>query len=315
MKIKSLNIIILAYLLSGCSISVKNTDNLLEKPRERVTNLEATLSCTKSAIEHSNDRKFGYLFIVDDVIDGTVPSPQFDGELSDSLRYELIHNLKKTLHSGYGAVLSNFPLIYKYPNGESNYGLNEFGVADANASNSLKNNYTKIINGIRGSAKKMNPNEQISSYEGLDVRVIRAAFTRNDANSIQKNNTGLNVGADGRVANGKLDIGITNEIKSVTLTAYLENPDRNSVENTTSFTVSTHENGYAVDLSAGYNDVFLGLKTDNLLVESKHSAQQVLVDAITLWILDETYGSVANIKGCMAKNAYQPKYQPQESKS
>ncbi|SEH05441.1 hypothetical protein [Candidatus Venteria ishoeyi] len=303
MNVKMFFTIAIGSMLIGCSSINYKEDQLIEKPRPRVTNLSDSLMCAKKEIESSDDRTFGFIFIIDDVVDGTVPSMQFNGELSDSLRYEFLHNLIQTVNRGYGITLSNFPLIFQNTGGD--FGLSQYGVPlntkEGNGENGLAvliNSYLKIINGIRERARKRT-GEQISPYTRLRPIVIKSAFTRNDENPVIKNNLGFNIGSDGD-ADGEVDFGKSEQVKSITLTVIMEDPRTNQVVASGSFTINTHEKGHAFDLSIGGNEPFLGITSDNLLVESKHGAQQSLIDAATLWLLDWTYGPVTNIShNCM----------------
>ena len=298
MKIQKFLVLTVYSLLFGCTSAIKDSDNfLIEKPRERITNLSQALTCAKDEVVRSKDRDFGYLFVVDEVIDGTIPaSGAFNGELSDSLRYELVHNLKQAVHQGYGIVLANFPPVLRRDS-NSNFGLNEYSMADKTALKKLEKFYTDRINTVRDNARKES-NEKISKYRGVNTLVVKAAFTRNDENPVKKNSLGLNFGADGRSAKGSIDLGRTNQFKSMTLTVIVEDPRINEIRTSVSFTINTHEEGYAIDFSGGYGDAFLGFTNDNLLVESKHGAQQTLVDAATLWLLDYTFGQVSDMKSC-----------------
>lgn len=308
MKIRKIFVLSLCSLLLGCASAVKDSDNfLIEKPGDRKTNLSQALSCAKDEILRSKDRDFGYLFVIDDVIDGTVPNGGFDGELSDSLRYELVHNLKQAVHQGYGIVLANFPpVLRRDPN--NSFGLDENSMADKTALKKLEKFYTDRINSVRDKSRKdveakakslgSSEVEKISDYRGLNTLIVKAAFTRNDENPVKKNSLGLNFGADGRSAKSEIDLGRTNQFKSMTLTVIVEDPRRNEIRTSASFTINTHEEGYAIDFSGGYGDAFLGFTNDNLLVESKHGAQQTLIDAATLWLLEYTFGNVSNMKWC-----------------
>jgi hypothetical protein len=293
-----LAILSVCYILSGCSMSIKDTDPLVnDKPQERITTLSEALVCAHKAISESKDRNFGYYFIVDDIKDGTIPSEASNGELSDSLKYEFIHDLKQMVFEGYGSVLSNYPIIFKDKvDKDSDFGLNQFGEADKEQIKKLSEHLVLQNNITRANA--IAKGEKISPYVDMKPVIVKGAFTRNDENPVRKIEGQLTASAEG-FANASLDSSGSHQIKSVSLSILVEDPLNNIVKHSFSWTINTHEKGYSIKFDAGYGDAALNASFDNLTVESKQGAQQALTDAAALWLVKQTYGSVADIDGCM----------------
>lgn len=272
---------------------------LTEKPKVRSTNLSNSLMCVKKAIGKSEDRTNGYLFSIPPIIDGTVIKG-VDGELSDSLQYEFISNLHNVLPRGYGLVLTNHPIVFQETDGNSDFGLNQYGVINKSDIESLTKVYLEQINSTRKIAQKTFPNEKISLYDKLHIRIIKGAFTRNDKDPVHKKGFGLNIGGDGSSGDGAIDFGKTNEYSSITLSLLLNDPSSNILQNATSFTINAHRFSSNFELSLTPGEGLLGLVNENLVIESKHGAQQTLIDAATIWVLEKTYGDKADFSKCIS---------------
>lgn len=288
----------IAMALSSCSsTSIVTKSSLRDNPKIKSTNLSNSLQCIKKGIKSSKDSTLGYLFTVPKIIDGTVYEG-FDGELSDSLQYELIANLHNTLPKGYGLVLTNHPIIFRETEGGSDFGLNQYGVVSGDTLETITKVYLSHINKKRKRAQKAFPNEKISLYSTLEPRIIKAAFTRNDKEPIHKKGFGFNIGSDGNDGDGSIDVGKTNEYSSISLTILLNNPSSNTLQDAATFTLNVYRKTNNFELSLGPGEGFLGLVNEDLVIESKHGAQQALIDAATIWVLDKTYGDRADFSRC-----------------
>lgn len=301
-----------SYLLSGCSFMTVETQKSSEIPKETTSIMKEVLDCASDAMNkpqkevQKKSRDFGYYFVIDDIIDGTIPIGGGNGELSDSLRYELINKLSKMVFNGHGNVLSNFPVIFKQNPSEiagssenkSSFGLNEFGEVDPIPYKRLSERLRDLNNGTR--AKAIAAGEKIVPYNRMEAVIVKGAFTRNDENPIRKVEGKLGASADG-FANASLNADGSHQIKSISLSILIEEPSHNLVKNSASWTLNTHEKGYSIKLDAGYGDASLNASFDNLSVDSKQGAQQTLIDMAALWLVQNTYGDIADINSCMKK--------------
>ncbi len=301
-----------SYLLSGCSFMTVETQKSSEIPKETTSIMKKVLDCAYDEMNkpqkelQKKPRDFGYYFVIDDIIDGTIPIGGGNGDLSDSLRYELINRLSKMVFNGHGNVLSNFPVIFRQNPSEiagssekkSSFGLNEFGEVDPFPYKELSKKLTLLNNDARG--KAMVRGEKIVPYERMEAIIVKGAFTRNDENPIRKVEGKFGASADG-FANASLNADGSHQIKSVSLSILIEEPVFNLVKNSASWTLNTHEKGYSIKLDAGYGDASLNASFDNLSVDSKQGAQQTLIDMAALWLVQNTYGDVADIDSCMKK--------------
>jgi len=296
--------------LSGCSF-MNVEPGPIEPPKETASIMKVVLDCAYKAMNkpqmeaQKKSRDFGYYFVIDDIIDGTVPIGG-NGELSDSLRYELINRLSKIVFNGHGNVLSNFPVIFRQNPSEvaasiekkSSFGLNEFGGVDPGPYTRLSDKLSVLNNIARWDAIKSG--EKIVPYKKMEAIIVKGAFTRNDENPIRKVEGRFGASADG-FANASLNADGSHQIKSISLSILIEEPLLNLVKNSASWTLNTHEKGYSIKLDAGYGDASLNASFDNLSVDSKQGAQQTLIDMAALWLVQNTYGDIANINNCMKK--------------
>jgi hypothetical protein len=283
-----------------------------EIPKETTSIMKEVLDCAYDEMNkpqrevQKKPRNFGYYFVIDDIIDGTIPIGGGNGDLSDSLRYELINKLSKMVFNGHGNVLSNFPVIFRQnpseiagsPEKKISFGLNQFGEVDPEEYLKLSERLTPLNNAKR--AKYIADGEKIIPYKKMKPIIVKGAFTRNDENPIRKVEGSFGASADG-FANASLNADGSHQIKSVTLSLFIENPQFNLVEHSASWTLNTHEKGYSIKLDAGYGDASVNASFDNLSVDSKQGAQQTLIDMAALWLVQNTYGDIADIDSCMKK--------------
>lgn len=285
-------------IVSSCAIQPLPVDEtgLIEKPKSKYTNLSDALQCAKEKISSSEDREFGYLFAIAHITDGTLSNMMaHDSPLSDRMHTEFATNLFNSTR-GYGVILANFPQMYLAGN------MNSSGEANKGRHLEMVRRQLGEINTIRRAAiaynQRNNIDEKISLYRDLKPVVVTGTFTRSDDTPIKRKNTGFGFGNSG-TDTGDSQIGKTAGYKALSLNMVLSNPITNQMIASKTFTIFTHEVDNSFNLNLGVGEGFLSFTNENILVESKHGAQQTLIDAASLWALDKTYGSVANIGGCL----------------
>jgi hypothetical protein len=285
----------LGIYLSSCSNSNTIINNqLMEVPKVTKTNMSKAIQCMGRKLNNT-DSNTAYIFMIRKIIDGTIKDSVYvNGPLADSGAIQLINTLSENTYPHLGMVTDNFPLIFKTINRED-MGLNRFGLPSAQNMNTFIKFFQFIINNAR-KRKRLSP----ISY--IVPMVINGAFTRLDNDNIYQRGYGHNAGVRGDDNNrnsGQIDFGKTSSAKALTLVINLIDPRHNIVVGSQSFDLVFYRKNNKLRFRLAVGDGFYGFSGDEVIVEGLHSAQQTLLDAAALWILDKSYGKQINFSKCL----------------
>jgi hypothetical protein len=294
--IKLFGILLLAY-LSGCSSDhtriIKNV--FKETPKASKTNMSNAIQCMGRQLEKTTTTKLAYVFLVREITDGTITNSIYqNGPLSDAGRIQLIHALSEHTFPYLGLVTDQFPLMFKQQPKEG-VGINRFGLTN----NNNMNTFLAVFGSIIGNARKQ---KQLPPIAGVVPLVISGSFTRLDNDNLYQEGWGHNGGSRDRGGDndysGQIDYGKTSSSKMISLIINLIEPRYNLVVASQSFDLIFSRENKRFRLRFTLHDGFYGVSKDEIEVEGLHGAQQTLIDAAALWILNRAYGEETNFKTC-----------------
>ncbi len=285
-----------AILVSGCSKDNLQMAQKFEKtPEPTKTNMSKALECVGGILKDT-PAKTSYIFLVRDVVDGTIREDAtfVNGPLSDAGRMQLINILSENTYPHLGLVTDNFPIMFKRLSNET-VGINRFGLPTSQNMNTFLRFFKQIINNAR-KRKKFAP---VSNIMPL---VINGSFTRLDNDSLYQGGWGQNAGVNSdedQRSSGQIDIGKTKSARAISLVVNLIEPRYNLVVSSRSFDLFFYRTNKRGRFRVALGDGFYGFSKNEVIVEGLHGAQKTLLDAVAIWILDKTYGEQANLSSCL----------------
>lgn len=296
-------------MLSGCaSNTLEISSNLRETPEISRTNMSGAIACMSSELQ-KGDPDSAYIFLVRDVIDGTVKEgPYQDSPLSDAGRIQFMNILSDNLYPHVGLVTDNFPYMFTQ-NGKEDVGLNRFGLPSQENLNIFMSAYSNIIESARQGRGLLPANNVVPL-------VVSGSFTRFDTDNLAQEGYGNNLGtrtkrlADNeldeiwRKPTGEMDFGSTSSARAISLVLNLTDPRNNLVVSSQSFDLVFYRSNNSFRLRIGMGDGYYGISKDNVVVEGVHSAQKTLLDAAAFWLLNKAYGGQTDFGSCFS-NAQQ----------
>lgn len=294
-KSKYIILFVLALFLCSCSksklpIDESNSENYT---KTRKTNLSRALSCAGERL-HTFYIKEGFIFIVKDVVDGTVRERSFvDGALSDAGRIELINSIYSMVDVFKGVVADTIPPFIvgeRVPQALTIHG----GVNE------------QMLLGYMAKLKDVtNKRRELYGMNALDTLspiIVEAMFTRLDSEPLYRNGMGVNGGVSSeQPVTGDVNIGLSNRAKGVSLVIKISNIVTNQVIASKAFTAYSSEHDNLFKIRLGYDGGYLGYSMDNIMVQTNHGLQQALIDTAALWLVDRTYGQTKGLdfKTCL----------------
>lgn len=280
--------------VSGCTSTAHFTldTNFDSSPVKTRTKMTEALQCLGEVLKNNLGNPGAYVFMVRDIIDGTVNNYS-DGPLADAGRIQLTGILTAHTEPGYGLVADRFPVILQQTNSEE-VGLNRFGVPATENLNAFVSMLTTFANANR-QAKGM---PQVNAVMPL---VIDGAFTRYDSSHIRSKGYGQNAGYRGDVNDQKsasIDLGNSGSERSVTLVLNIIDPKTNVVVGTEGFDLKFYSNSKTARFRVAIDEYYYGFSNTDVTVETVHAAQQTLLEAGAIWILDNAFGNLVDFSPC-----------------
>jgi len=281
--------LLLLCVLGGCSSNQVAFQNVSSVPVNTTTSLSNVLACTKEKIA-SHNQNTAYLIIVREVVDGTVRERSTsDGPLGDAGVHQLQGALVSLLNSEKAIVVDNQPSMFsKYSRGST--GLNKFGVPESEAQVTYKESMLNYVNAIR-------TGKGIRAAESIVVLTISGAFTRIDSANLSNDGYGLTFGANGSGGKGEIEFGKSVSKKVISLSINLIRPMLNTIIKSESFDLEFYNSSKKYNVKGTVGEVDLGLALSNTRIESMHSAQQTLIDASAIWLVENLFSG--STKSCL----------------
>jgi hypothetical protein len=286
---------LISMLTASCSTTSRyslDTD-FDSAPVKSKTRMSVALQCMNSQLEQTMVNPSAYVFMVRDVIDGTITPNHSDGPMSDSGRIQMISTLSAHTSPSYGLVIDKFPLIFKQVLNET-VGLDRFGFPSQENLNGFYPKLTAIANANRAS-------RGMASVAAIKPLIIDGAFTRNDSSHMRSKGYGSNGGYRGDVDDEKtaaIDSGKSGSERSVTLVINIIDPETNVVIGSEGFDLKYYSNSKTARFRIAVNNYYYGFSNTDVRVETLHAAQQTLLDGAAVWILDNAYGKKVNFTRC-----------------
>lgn len=285
------------FSLSGCSSSNTHIEpTIAASPTPTRSNISSAVECMGERLEDANTPQ-AYIFLIRDLPDGTVKQgPYQNGPMSDAGRVQFINTLSENIYPHVGVVTDKYPSIFKHLSKEE-IGLNRFGLPSAENVKS----FVSIFRGIIDVARK---NKKIPSARSIIPLVVDGSFTRMDGDNFQQvgnaHNAGNRGNGDAAKASGQIDFGKTVSARAISLAVNLVDPRSNLIVAARSFDLKFTRTNDKKRFRIALGDGFYGFSHNDVIVEGLHSAQQTLLDAAVMWVLDKSYGSRINFSACFS---------------
>ncbi|ORU91729.1 MAG: hypothetical protein A6F72_03055 [Cycloclasticus sp. symbiont of Poecilosclerida sp. N] len=258
------------------------------------------LQCLGSELEKNMANNLGaYAFLVRDIADGTVNS-DYDGPLADAGRVQMISILTAHTKPRYGLVMDRFPLLFEQTNNEQ-IGINRFGLPSTKDLNTYLSMLTAFTNANRQS-------KGMPAVKTVMPLIIDGAFTRYDSSHIRSKGYGQNAGYRGsseEEQSASIDRGKSGSERSITLVVNIIDPKTNTVVGTEGFDLKFYSNSKTARFRVAISDFYYGFSNTDVRVETVHAAQQILLEAGAIWILDNAFGSMVDFSPCFDTNEKQ----------
>ncbi|MBO0614818.1 hypothetical protein [Thiothrix fructosivorans] len=283
--------------LSGCgAYSVTHIEPMLaQTPTPSRTNITQAIQCMGNGLAASTSSR-AYIFLVRDLPDGTVKEgPYQNGALSDAGRVQFINTLSEQIHPHVGLVTDKYPTIFQQLTKEDDTGLNRFGLPSSKNVHAFTSIFRSIVDASR-STKQLPPADSIIPL------VVDGSFTRMDGDNFYQEGDGHNAGSKSDTdeeKSGQIDFGKTNSARSLTLAVNLIDPRTNLVVSSRSFDLTFSRTNDKKRFRVALGDGFYGYSYSEVMVEGLHSAQQTLLDAAAMWVVDKAYGDEIDFSSCL----------------
>lgn len=300
---KTLLVVSSLAIVTGCTSTSTMTikREFQEKPELSRNNMTGTLQCMGNSLE-GQAVKQAFVFMVRDLTDGTIGNHAYsNGPLSDAGRVQMIHALSNNTYPYLGVVTDTFPTVFR-PISKENVGLNRFGIPSNANFGALNAVYGQVIRNARRSAHMP---------QGVKITplIVSGSFTRYDTDNLFQDGEGHDLGSrsrgndsDRRRGSGNIDYGKTDAVKAITLVVNIIDPRYNLVLTSQSFDLFFHQKNNSFRLRFALGDGFYGYSKNKVEVEGVHGAQQTLVDAAAIWVLNTAYGKQTDLSGCYDEN-------------
>lgn len=261
-------------------------------PVKSQTKLTRALKCFGSQLAGVPSRA-AYAFMVRDIVDGTVNKEYADGPLSDAGRIQMISILSAHTKPSYAVVTDEFPLMLR-PTVNEQVGLNRFAIPSNTNLQSFVGMLTQVSNTDRKS-------RGLAAVQSVVPLIIDGAFTRYDSSHIRSKGYGSNAGYRGDADDEEslsIDRGKSGSERSVTLVVNIIDPKTNVVVGTEAFDLKFYSDSKTARFRVAIDDYYYGFSNTNVRVETIHAAQQTLLEAGAIWILDNAFGRQVDFSPC-----------------
>ena len=91
-------------------------------------------------------------------------------------------------------------------------------------------------------------------------------------------------------------------MRSITLVVNIIDPQHNAVVGTEPFDLTFYSKSKKARFRIAINEGYYGFSNTDILVESLHAAQQTLLEAAAVWVLDNAFGQQAELAPCFKTN-------------
>ena len=288
-------------ILSGCgTVSRYTLDTEFDStPIKTSTKLTDALQCLGGQLQSNLNHPGAFVFMVRSITDGTVKQSDYsDGPLADAGRLQLISILSAHTKPSYGVVLDEFPFMLRSVVNEQ-IGLNRFGVPSQENMSAFVSQLTQYTNLNR----QANGMPLVTEVMPL---TIEGAFTRYDSSRTRSKGYGQNAGYRGDTndeQSASVDFGNSGSERSITLVVNVIDPKNNVVVGTEGFDLKFYSNSKTARFRVAIDQYYYGFSNTDVKVETVHAAQQTLLEASAIWILDNAYGRMVDLSPCFDSEA------------
>ncbi len=295
--VKNLIIVALFATLSACA---NNSSYVFDKyldfsPIKSKTKLTSALQCISDQLQLAKPRAPNtFVFMVRNINGGITGDRHYsDEQLSDAGRMQLINILSAHTKPAFGVVLDEYPPIFKATRDESTLdkqsGLDRYSMPSPANMNEFITRLTRFSNNNRAA----NGLPAVNSVMPLS---IDGTFTRYD-------NSSAHAKGDERDAEGaqsaSVDFGKSGSKRSLTLVVNVVDARNNAVIGTEGFDLKFYSNSKIARFRVAIDEYYYGFSNQAVKVESVHAAQQILLEASAIWILDNAYGDMVDFAPCL----------------
>lgn len=300
--LKSISLLGLVFSINACTVSSVETihQSVSAIPKIQETSLTKIRQCVANEITpfvNENNKGAGFVFMVNNISDGTIPEGYADGPLADSGKLQMLNSLQRLLNDNFNQVLvlGRIPAMFKEGEQLREGFLNELGYPHYNNIISLQKSLINTFNKIR---KDNYPEHYHKSLFVDRVRffTIDATFSRNDSDTTFVNGVGFSSEYN-RKTQSELSIGNNNSSKFITLTLNIIDPIKNVVIASENFDLEFTNNKKEGEFKIGRNGISSGISVEKQVIESVHSAQQTLIDYASIWLINKITDQ--NISECI----------------
>lgn len=290
MKLSFLKMFSLALLATGCSSQSIDFVSTRATPNYTQSSLDKSLDCAgKLLSEFSPKTPRVSLFIISGITDGTVRPQALSSPLADSGAFHLRTRIHALFPSTLAKIVKEEPIIFQAVNGP--IGINAFGLVNTD--------YLKAYQ--QGNLASMNfgrTHAGLPPASYLQLIPIEGAFTRNDHEDFFSRGRGANASQSKARVNGNLDYGVSNSSKIISFAVNVTDPSTNTIAYATSFDLKYSATRKEFSLQLSGTEPGIGYSFSSGQIESVQSAQQVLLDAASLWVADLAYPELQLQKKC-----------------
>lgn len=291
-----LTFVFATLVLGGCSSSDYTVKKMTDAyPRKSETKMDQALGCMRDMLQKEPEKNPAYVFMVREITDGTVKKQGYsEGPMADAGRVQMISTLSANTKPSYAVITDRLPMMFSAL-GNENVSLNRFGLPERNNMAAFLLQLLNYVNANRTQA-------DLPKLNTVMPLIIDGAFTRLDEGTTGSTGYGHNGGyrgSDGEERSAAVDFGSSRSERAMTLVVNIIDPRFNAVVGTESFDLSFYNNSKNARFRVAINDLYYGFSNTDVVAESIHAAQQTLLDAAVVWILDNAYSPYTNFDACL----------------
>jgi hypothetical protein len=263
---------------SGCSDVSSSLSNIsVETPYSAVTNLTQALKCMGERINQSDSP--AVLLLVDEFFDGTVPvvtdtkvfagkAVRENGPLADGGKYDFEAVIKRSISD------EKIRIPYSLPTGLT----------------TQEDMYGRLSPQFFEELKK--------TYGAAAVIRVKAIFTQNDSSDFRSSGFGSGADIEGNHGETELEYGVSEGVKTLSLTVQLGIVPGNIVGPATTLTLNMRTRSDEFSIGFGYGEGSMSFAKESRVKEGLHGAQRTLVEGAAMWMLRGIYGSRLDFSPC-----------------
>lgn len=246
--------------------TVKNPPKIAPVAHSIATKQQCVIQQVKNSIDPTN-QQFGIALFIRDISDSRVSGETETITMANRIYLSgslfKLHNTQNQL-----MVMDNMPKAFR------DEGVLETGYPDTDALLSISENLKKSF------SHRNQPKDSLGLY------IIDASFTRFDKDGNKAFGYGVNAEYN-KNSSAEVEFGNTKENKYMSLTVNIINAFTNNIEETETFDILISKDKRERTVKLVRKGFGLGLTDEISQIESIHSAQNVLLDYASMWIIDQ----------------------------